>query len=290
MDQRPELTRSPDPPVWLAWLRGRAHSVPLLCLAIVLLDQLTKAVQPTSILVINPGGAAIFPSPVDDTLWRSHTFGGACDTAGAAVLLAALVVANRLVNPSPRVAATAVLAGLLSNLLDRMGASSLFHDGLPRGCIDWIPVPMWPAARTNIADIVVSAGVLALAYHPARRAIRASQQLIRNSRSARTVGAGTGLLVIAIWTTFWQANRDGVELKATIRPETATHCATTLYTGDGMDWLSYRPKAGPLPYRAAIPTDRLRMLLERDRWVVPQNLTPGPTTAADRETADPPTA
>jgi hypothetical protein len=229
----------------------RIHcSGPLLCPAIVVIDQATKAIQPTGKFVVNPGGTAILPSAVDDALWRSQTFGAACDSAAAAVLLTALVVANRLANPIPRVAATGVLAGLLTNLIDRMGASSLFHDGLPRGCIDWIPVPARPAARTNIGDMAIAVGVLALAYQPARRAIHAGQHLVRSSRCARTVGAGAGLVAIAIWTILWQANRNAAGLEATIRPETATQCASTVYTSDGMDWLSYRPKAGPVPYRA----------------------------------------
>ena len=250
MDQGARRMRSPDPSAWQAGLYSRANPVPALCFAIVFVDQVTKAVQPAATVIVNRGGAGIVPSPVDDRLWRSQTFGAACDTAAAAVLLTALVVANRLAKPSRRLAATGVVAGLLSNLIDRMGASSLFHDGLPRGCIDWIPVPAWPAARTNVADIIIFVGVLALAYDPARRATRASQHLLLSSRSARAAAAGTGLVAIAIWTTFWQANRSTAELKTTIRPD-STHCATTTYTSDGMDWLSYRPKAGPVPYRRA---------------------------------------
>jgi hypothetical protein len=250
MDQGQEPKESPNPLFWLARLRARAHWVPLQCSAIVLIDQATKAIQPTGTFVVNPGGAAIVPSPVDDALWRSQTFGAACDTAAAAVLLTALAVANRLANPSPHVAATGVLTGLLSNLIDRMGAASLFHDGSPRGCIDWIPVPLWPAARTNIADIVIAVGVLALAYRTARRAIHAGRRLVRSSRHARTVVACTGLIAIAIWTTLWQANRNAAGVETTIRPETATQCASTVYTSDGKDWLSNRPNAGPVPYRA----------------------------------------
>ena len=65
------------------------------------------------------------------------------------------------------------LRSRLSNLADRLGASSLFHAGLPRGSIDWIPVPRWPTARTNLADVAIALGALALAYQPARKAMHA---------------------------------------------------------------------------------------------------------------------
>jgi hypothetical protein len=248
-----ESKESPYRLFWLARRRGRAHRVPLLCLAIVLVDQATKAIQPTGTFVVNPGGAAILPSRVNDALWRNPTFGAPCDTSAAAVLLTALVVANRQANPNLRVAATGVIAGLLSNLIDRMGGSSLFHHGLPRSCIDWIPVPAWSAARTNLGDRAIVVGVLALAYQPARQALHARHRRERSSRHARTMAAGTGLMTIALWTTFWEANRNAAGPETTARSETATRCASTAYTSDGIDWLSYRPKAGPVPYHAVTP-------------------------------------
>jgi hypothetical protein len=49
---------------------------PLLCLAIVLVDQASNAVQPAGTFVVNTGGSAILPSALGDALWRSQTFGG----------------------------------------------------------------------------------------------------------------------------------------------------------------------------------------------------------------------
>jgi lipoprotein signal peptidase len=230
----------------------RERWAPLMCLVIVFVDQATKAARPAGTFVVNTGGVAVLPAPLDSMLWKSQTFGAVCDTADTVLLLIGLRVARRLTHRSQRAAATGVLAGLLSNLLDRLGASSLFHVGLPRGCIDWIAIPAWPTARSNIADIVIAAGVLAFTLHPLRHCARALRTLIRRSRFARFAAAGTGLIAIAIWTTFWQANRNTAELHTTTRSETATRCTVTTYPSDGMDWLSYRPKAGPNPYHVDV--------------------------------------
>ena len=146
-------------------------------------------------------------------------------------------------------AATAVLAGLLSNLIDRLGASSLFHAGLPRSSIDWIPVPAWPSAKTNTADIVIALGILALTYHAGRRTIRASQALAHHVPATRLAAAATGVIALAMWTATWQANRHTAELPPTTQSETPSQCqAAIASSSDGMDWVSYRPAAGPLPY------------------------------------------
>ena len=161
-------------------------------------------------------------------------------------------IRRRLTNAWQRTAATAVLAGLLSNVVDRLGGSSLFHAGLPRGSIDWIPVPAWPTARANIADVVIALGVVALIYHPARRALVAVHDLARRSRAAHLGAAAAGLIAVATWTTMWQANRNTMEHRQTTRSETFAQCATS-YPSDGMDWVSYRSTAGPLTYHPPTP-------------------------------------
>jgi lipoprotein signal peptidase len=228
----------------------RARWTRLLCLAIVLVDQASKAVQLGGTFVVNTGGPGILPASLGSMLWKSQTFGAVCDTADTVLLLVGLRLAHRLTHTSQRVAATGVFAGLLSNLLDRLGVSSLFHVGLPRGSIDWIPVPGWPAARSNMADIVIAVGLLAFTYHPLRHAIRALRSLLHRSRRARFAAAGIGLVAVAMWTTFWQANRNTAELRTTTRSETATWCTMIASPSDGMDWLSHRPNAGPIPYDA----------------------------------------
>jgi hypothetical protein len=141
---------------------------------VVLLDQATKAVQPTGAFIVNTGGAAILPSALGDALWKSPTLGAACDTLDSVLLAVALQFTRGLRTTRSRVGAIAVLAGLLSNLADRLGASSLFHAGLPRGSIDWIPVPLWPAARTNLADVAIALGALVLGHQALRKAALAA--------------------------------------------------------------------------------------------------------------------
>jgi hypothetical protein len=206
-----------------------------------------KAIRPAGTFTVNAGGAAILPSFLGDALWRSPTFGAACDTVDTILLLAALGRVRRLTNTWQRTAATAILAGLLSNLVDRLGGSAVFHAGLPRGSIDWIPVPAWPTARANIADVIIALGVLALIYHPARHALLAVHNLTRRSRAAQLGAATAGLIAVAIWTTLWQANRNTMEHRPTTQSDTFAQC-TTSYPSDGMDWVSYRPTAGPLTY------------------------------------------
>ena len=238
-----DLVRT-SPPAWLLGVRERW--VVLLCSAILLVDQTSKAVQPAGGFVVNTGGAAILPTSLGEILWKSQTFGAACDTVDAVLLLAALRMTRRLADARRQVAATAVLAGLLSNLVDRLGGSSVFHAGLPRGSIDWIPAPPWPAGRTNVADIVIAVGILAFTYHPARHAIQAIHALVRRSRAARLAAAAAGLVAVAIWTTIWQANRQAAELQTPARSGTTAQCSATSHPSEGMDWLSYRPTAGPV--------------------------------------------
>jgi lipoprotein signal peptidase len=158
---------------------ARRHWASALCLAVVLVDQATKAVQPTGTFVVNTGAAAILPSALGDALWNSPTLGAACDVLDTVLLLVALNLTRRLNTTKNRVAATAVLAGLFSNLADRLGTASLFHAGLPRGAVDWIPVPLWPTARTNLADLVIALGVLALGYRTLRHAALVARTVAR---------------------------------------------------------------------------------------------------------------
>ena len=230
-------------------LTGRGQRISLLCLAILLVDQTSKAIRPAGTFVINTGGPAILPSALGDALWSSDTFGAACDSIDTVLLVAALGVVRKVTNGGRRVAATAVLAGLLSNLVDRLGAASLFHGGLPRGCIDWISMPAWPSAKTNIADIVIALGMLALFYHAGRRTIRAGHVLTRPIPAFRLGTVAVSVIALAMWTATWQANRHTAELRPASRSETPSQChAAILRSSDGMDWVSYRAAAGPLPY------------------------------------------
>lgn len=215
----------------------RPSSHLLVILVVVLVDQATKAVQPAGTFFVNTGGWSIFPSALGNALWNSHTFGAVCDTADTVLLLLGLRTAGKLTNTRQRTATTALLAGLLSNLIDRLGGASLFHAGLPRGAIDWIPVPAWATATTiNIADIVIVLAALSLAYHPVRQVTHALRAFAR-SRAARLAAAAAGLIAVAIWTTAWQANRHNAEKQPTAPAKTTEIHTAATYLSGGMDWV-----------------------------------------------------
>jgi signal peptidase (SPase) II len=187
--------------------RATPQSRLAMCLAVVLVDQASKAVQPSGGFVVNTGSAALLPPAVGDALWNSPTMGAACDTVDTVVLLVALSLARRCASAVNRAAALAVVAGLLSNLVDRLGASSLFHAGLPRGSIDWIPVPLWASARTNVADVAIGLGVLVIGTTGVRHAAAAINRITHRNRAARLVAMTLCIALLAGWTTYWQANR-----------------------------------------------------------------------------------
>lgn len=242
---RPPLTNLRDSSLRLPRLRVpsvRRRWPLVLGVAVVLVDQATKAVPPTGAFIVNTGAFAALPSAFSDELWESPTLGAACDTLDAVLLLVALRLSFGLANTSHRAAATAIIAGLLSNLADRLGTTSLFHAGQPRGSVDWIPVPMWSPVQANLADVVIVVGAFGIACQPVRRAARALLTLARRSSATHLARATAGILAIAIWATFWQANRQGVDLEAAPRPET-TACRPAP-PGEGTGRLLY---SAPLP-------------------------------------------
>jgi lipoprotein signal peptidase len=188
----------------------REHLTPLLGLGVLLADQVTKAVQPAGNLVVNTGAAGLLSSDLGDALWNSPTIGAACDTLDAVLLLVALAFARTLRSICNRMAATAVVAGLMSNLADRLGTSSLFHTDLPRGSIDWIQVPMWPTARSNVADVVIALGALVLAFQILRIAASAVRHMVRRTQKARLGSLAAAVLALILWTHYWQYNREVV--------------------------------------------------------------------------------
>jgi len=137
--------------------RLRPHDLWLLPGAVVLADQVTKAVQPPGSFAVNTGGAAVIPGTIGDALWQSPTFGAVTDTVDAALLVIALLYSRQLPGRC-RTGALIAIAGGLSNLADRLGATSLAHSALPRGSIDWIA--LWPGVKTNLADLGIAAGLL----------------------------------------------------------------------------------------------------------------------------------
>src|SRR5206468_2504389 len=104
--------------------------------------------------------------------------------------------------------------------------------------------------------IVIALGVLAFTYQPARHAIRTIQALARRSRTAHLAAATTGLIVVAVWTTIWQANRHTAELRPTARSETPVQCTADSYPSDVMN----RPALGRFAPSSQDSSDCCRIL------------------------------
>jgi lipoprotein signal peptidase len=224
---------------------GARERVVLASLAagVIAADQVTKAVVPVGAFIVNAGGAFVLPSRIGDLLWRSETIGALSDTAGAALLLAAARRIPRSASPVGRYGAVLVVAGLLSNLLDRLGVAALVHPGVPRGAIDWIPF----GARhlINLADVFILLGAALLAARASSPCMRIVSQYLQPRRCA----VAAGIMALAVWAFWWGANRQAVT--------TAQHHATDrapasilLISGDAcangdMDWLSYRSTGTP---------------------------------------------
>jgi hypothetical protein len=188
----------------------RQHLTPMLLSGVLLADQVTKAVQPAGGFVVNTGALGLLPADLGDALWNSPTIGAACDALDAVLLLVAFAFAGTLRSIWNRIAATAVVGGLMSNLADRLGTSSLFHTDLPRGSIDWIQVPMWPAARSNVADVVIAVGALVLGFQVLRIAASAVRHVARRAQTARLASLAAAVLALILWTHYWQYNREDV--------------------------------------------------------------------------------
>ena len=122
----------------------------------------------------------------------------------------------------------------------------------------------------------IALGVVALIYHPARHALLAVHDLARRSRAAHLGAAAAGLIAVATWTTMWQANRNTMEHRPTTRSETFAQCATS-YPSDGMDWVSYRPTAGPLTYHPPRPQQTVPGCAETSPTEIPQGARTGST-------------
>jgi hypothetical protein len=104
----------------------------------------------------------------------------------------------------------------------------MFHDDLPRGSIDWIPVPLWPTARTNVADVVIAVGLLVLGHHLLRavapsvvsgwRSVHAS---VLRTRVLHLVVVSAAVVALGGWTVYWQANRQAAVPPPSPRPSVA---------------------------------------------------------------------
>jgi hypothetical protein len=135
---------------------------PALFGGVVAADQISKALVPNRRCFFDPGTGTLWPWAVSRA-FQSRLGGEALDVLGCLVLaaLGALVVRYAR-GPLARLGATVLLAGLTSNLLDRLGLAGVTQAARPRTVVNWFDVGVWRVNVGNVADCcyVVGAGLL----------------------------------------------------------------------------------------------------------------------------------
>jgi lipoprotein signal peptidase len=142
--------------------RYAPHIWPVLFILLVDADQLTKALAPSSWVTLDPGAGTWLPAMVGRAFKGAST-GAAIDAIGCALLVAiATVVTRRVGNPLTRAGVTVALAGMTSNLLDRLGLSKVTQDVQGRVVVNWFNIGVGRFRLGNIADLCDMVGALLL--------------------------------------------------------------------------------------------------------------------------------
>jgi lipoprotein signal peptidase len=126
---------------------------------VVVLDQVTKfwAWRHVSTVRINVGGD-ILVGPTVGRLYTNPVMGALLDLLDAGLLSRAFVLLlRRSQTPVLRTSATLVLAGWMSDLLDRLGMHYVTAPGSVRGAVDFIHVGR---DYFNVADFFILAGTV----------------------------------------------------------------------------------------------------------------------------------
>lgn len=121
-------------------------------------DQISKALVPARRCFFDPGTGTLWPSVVSGA-FQSRLGGEALDLLGGLVLGALGALAVRYTRgPLARLGATVLLAGLTSNLLDRLGLAGVTQGARARTVVNWFDVGVWRVNVGNVADCCYVAG------------------------------------------------------------------------------------------------------------------------------------
>lgn len=125
---------------------------PTIFLLIVAGDQLSKALAPKSWVYLDPGAGTLWPSFVSHA-FQSSAEGAVLDALAVCVLGAlGLVAARSARHRLSRAGTTVLLAGMSSNLLDRLGLASLTRGVHGRFVVNWFDLGAWRIYVGNVAD------------------------------------------------------------------------------------------------------------------------------------------
>jgi Signal peptidase (SPase) II len=141
-------------------------------------DQVTKALAPKSWITVDAGAGTWLPATVGRE-FKGAISGLAIDVIGCVVLVAV----GALVMPRVRswltlAGATVSLAGMASNLLDRLGMAVVTQGVQGRVVVNWFTVGVGRFRLGNIADLCYIGGasiLLAAASTAGLRAIRGAR-------------------------------------------------------------------------------------------------------------------
>lgn len=135
---------------------------PSLFLVIVAGDQVSKALVSRSEVRLDPGTGTLWPWVVSSA-FKSPTGGDVLDYLSVVLLVALTWFAwRRARRPLTSAGATVLLAGLSSNLLDRLGMDVLTQGVHGRFVVNWFDVGLWRIYVGNVADCCYVVGSLLL--------------------------------------------------------------------------------------------------------------------------------
>jgi lipoprotein signal peptidase len=165
-----------------------------LFVALVGVDELTKALAPHAQVMFDPGAGTWLPPIVGSEFKGADT--GPVVNALSCIVLAACgaFVARRVRYWIARAGATVLLAGLTANLLDRIGMAGLTQGVRGRVVVNWfdigvdgVGVGTGGVHFGNVADMCYAAGTAMLLVAAARGAGRSVRRRERLSKSAETI-------------------------------------------------------------------------------------------------------
>jgi hypothetical protein len=144
----------------------------VLVVTIVSADQITKALVPRVWVTVDPGTGAYLPSFLRDQ-WKGPVSGALLDGAGVCALgVLGWLVAKRLRCLLTRLGGAILLAGLASNLLDRLGLAAVTQGATERGVINWFNLGLGSLGAGNIADFCYVTGTMLLLAGAVHRLLR----------------------------------------------------------------------------------------------------------------------